>query len=325
MKTSFSLIQEMQDVPDILRRFQPNYIAPWLDTLHAKHKILLTGEGSSRIFPAHNLIDLALQRGHHWNFYTSGARQAQNYNLTDWAIIGASNSGKTRELLSLFTQSTEQNIPCFAVTGTPDSKITHIADQTIVLSCGPEQATAATKSVIEQALIYQAILQGPEWANQTKAADLCHTILNQTIDPNIIEKLASASTLYFAGRNDGVAEELTLKAYEIARIKSDYLEGTYLFHGVEEIMTPHDCLVLIDPSPVDFDKIAQVVSQGIGMPVVAISTHETPFPTIPIPQLSGFDTYFQLLAGWQLLVAIGLTNGVNLDQTKRARKMGNAI
>lgn len=322
MAGPYALIREMQEAPDILRRFDPACIRPWLDTFNDKCKIFLTGEGSSRIFPAHNLIHQARLRNHPWQFATSGARQAFDYPLDDWAVIGASNSGKTRELVTLFKHLTATR---FAITGTVDSRITELADQVMTLTCGPEMAVAATKSVFEQALIYQALLQGDEWQHKDQAADQCATILNQSIDPQIIALLSSASCLYFAGRNDGVAEELTLKSYEIARLRSAYLEGTYMLHGVEEIMTAQDALILINPSHHDFEKIQTVLVDAIGIPVIAIAAQDTPFPTIRIPQHTGFDGYFQLLAGWQVLVAIGLTNGINLDQTKRARKMGNAV
>ena len=56
------------------------------------------------------------------------------------------------------------------------------------------------------------------------------------IDTEIIERACEAATIYFAGYNDGVAEELTLKTNEITRKKSDYLEGSYAVHGIEEVM-----------------------------------------------------------------------------------------
>ncbi len=37
------------------------------------------------------------------------------------------------------------------------------------------------------------------------------------IDPAVVQKCLGASTIYFAGYNDGVAEELTLKTNEITR------------------------------------------------------------------------------------------------------------
>ncbi len=49
--------------------------------------------------------------------------------------------------------------------------------------------------------------------------------------------------IYFAGRNNGVAEELTLKTNEITHKKSDYLEGTFSVHGIEETMRPEEVVV----------------------------------------------------------------------------------
>ncbi|HCZ22646.1 MAG TPA: sugar isomerase, partial [Rikenellaceae bacterium] len=43
------------------------------------------------------------------------------------------------------------------------------------------------------------------------------TALNTPIDPQIVEWVKGAHTIYFSGLNDGVAEELTLKTNEITR------------------------------------------------------------------------------------------------------------
>ncbi|HEY1096665.1 MAG TPA: SIS domain-containing protein, partial [Alphaproteobacteria bacterium] len=316
---------EMREAPALLRQFNPRQTADWLPVLKQKKKILLTGEGSSRIFPAHNLISQALYQGSEWHFHTEGSRQAHDYNLNDFAIIGASNSGQTKELISLFSLAKEQHIPCLALTATANSKITELADKSIILSCGKEQATAATKSVFEQALIYQSLLQGHEWAHKNQAADICHELLTQKISNEIIDILAPATCLYFAGRNDGVAEELTLKSYEITRKNSDYLEGTYILHGVEEVMQKTDTVILIEPFAADIEKIQSLIEQNIGLKIVAMASFDTPFPTIKLPALAGFHNYFQLMTGWNLLTATGLANGINLDQTRRARKLGNAV
>ena len=47
-------------------------------------------------------------------------------------------------------------------------------------------------------------------------------------------------------RCDGVAEELTLKTNEITRKRSDFLEGTYAVHGIEEVMAPSDVVFVVD-------------------------------------------------------------------------------
>jgi glucosamine--fructose-6-phosphate aminotransferase (isomerizing) len=39
---------------------------------------------------------------------------------------------------------------------------------------------------------------------------------------------------------------------------------------------------------------------------------------------AGLDApYLQLMAGWNLLVEIGLATGIDLDKPERARKVGN--
>jgi len=44
-----------------------------------------------------------------------------------------------------------------------------------------------------------------------------------------------------------VQEELTLKANEIARKKSDFLEGTFLFQDIEEVMNKDEVVVIVNP------------------------------------------------------------------------------
>lgn len=325
MASEFFLIDEMRQVPDLLRRFDPGCAAPFLSALQGKRKVLLTGEGSSRIFPAKNMIARALQTGSPWQLHTEGARQAAEYDLLDWTAIGASNSGRTRELIELFEQLRTQNIPCLGLTATPGSRLTELSDQSIVLSCGAENAVAATKSVIEQALVYQALLQGNEWQHLNQAADHCQEILALSIPDDLTTALAAAPCIYFAGRNNGVAEELALKTNEIARKRSQYLEGTYVVHGIEEVMSAGEVVVLIEPFKHEMEKIRDVIERQVGVTVIAIASEETVFPTIKIPKLDGFDPYFQLIAGWQLLLAIGLRNGVNLDKAERARKVGNSV
>jgi len=155
------------------------------------------------------------------------------------------------------------------------------------------------------------------------AADKVHAALTARIDPGIVRALANAPTIYFAGYNDGVAEELTLKTNEIARKKSDFLEGTYAVHGIEEVMDPRDVVVVIDPIEADAEKFQKVLVDGVGLTVVAISAVDTPFATIVVPNAGEMNPYVLLAAGWNLLVEIGLWLEVDLDKPERARKVGN--
>ena len=203
-----------------------------------------------------------------------------------------------------------------------------VASRCYTLRCGKEDAVAATKSVVEQALFYRSLLipwetASPMVANQRQAAQKAQEVLEAELDPGLVRKMARAPVIYFAGRNNGVAEELTLKTNEITHKKSDYLEGTYAVHGIEEIMQPDEVVVVIDPFPAEIEKFQTTLVDGVGMTVIAVAAEETPLPTIRIPRVEGYETVLQLLAGWNILVQVGVALGINLDKAQRARKIGN--
>ncbi len=120
-----------------------------------------------------------------------------------------------------------------------------------------------------------------------------------------------------------MAEELTLKTNEITRKKSDYLEGTYAVHGIEEVMDKNDIVFVIDPIDDEIEKFQDVLVNGVGLKVVAIADRDTPFTTIRVPDAGKMNPYVYLSAGWNLLVEIGLALGIDLDKPERARKVGN--
>jgi glutamine---fructose-6-phosphate transaminase (isomerizing) len=321
----FSLVNEMLEAPGVLRRFDSKQVAGWAKSIASKGRLMFTGEGSSRIFPAKNAIDFAMRSGTALHICTEGARQAAEYDLSQYVVVAASNSGRTRELIGLFEKLAAAKVPRFGITATAGSRLTELVDDCRVLSCGVEKAVASSKTVVEQALFCQSLLGGDEWKHQDRAAGCCEEVLGATVPAEVTDMIHSAPILYFSGRNNGVAEELTLKTNEIARKKSAYLEGTYALHGIEEVMRKDEALVLIEPFQSEVEKYKTILRDNVGLNVVAIASFDTPFPTIKIPALEGFNGYLQLMAGWNVLVAAGLAAGVNLDKPERARKVGNAV
>lgn len=317
----YALLREMAAAPELMAKFDPGAFHNWHVTAAERRKIFITGEGSSRIFPAKNAIALANRYQPQWCVTTQGARQAMDMNVSDQMIVGLSNSGRTRELISFCAA---QDMPVHGVTAAA-SALTTVTSPCAILTCGREDAVAATKSVIEQALIVQSLLGHLAFDGQMQAALLAHDVLNMALPTSMAETLAAAQTIYVAGRNDGVAEEIALKSCEITRVKSFYLEGTYVLHGIEEVMTPQDAVLLIEPYPQEIARYQQVLREGVKLPVLAIASFATPFPTLRIPHDMNFGGYLHLMAGWRLLAAAGLLRGVDLDKTVRARKVGNAV
>ena len=329
-KYDFALVREMLQTSDVVANFDFSQTKTIASLVLKAGRVFLTGEGSSRIFPAKNFIYNLLKSGLNINAATDGSFQAAEYDLSGWVVCGASNSGQTKEIVSLLkTLKDAGHKGLVGVTANAGTKIFDVTDETILLSCGKEDAVAATKSVVEQALVYQSILANimncPCMIKGKEAGQLMTQIMETEYDPSIVKALVDAPVLYFAGRNTGVAEELTLKTNEITRKKSDFLEGTYLLHGVEEVMRAGETCVLIEPFESECQKINELIAGRAGVNVIAISSKDTIFPTIKIPSLCGYNNYFQLVAGWNLLVQTGVALGVNLDKPERARKVGNAF
>ena len=93
--TQFALAREMLQTADVVRNFDVKAIDEVVANL--KDKVLLSGEGSSRIFPAKNTLYRANKKGYAQRIFTEGATQALEYKLDDATVFVASNSGKTKE------------------------------------------------------------------------------------------------------------------------------------------------------------------------------------------------------------------------------------
>jgi glutamine---fructose-6-phosphate transaminase (isomerizing) len=326
----FALVQEMMETVDVVARFDPVQMAAVAKEIKGVGRLMLTGEGSSRILPAKNAIRKALSWGMDLQVVTDGSRQAARYDLSKFAVFCASNSGRTKEVVLLAKKLAEAGNPHrYGLSANRGTLLEEVVKHIFVLTCGWEQAVAATKSVVEQALFYQSLLC--HIAGRKMAADLdglaekIRHALTLPVDPQIVKKVMKATTIYFAGYNDGVAEELTLKTNEITRRKSDFLEGTYAVHGIEEVMDPSDVVFVVDPIQEEIEKFQEVLVKGVGLTVIAIADRPTPLPTIQVPTAGELTPTVYLCTGWNLLVEIGLALGINLDKPERARKVGNEL
>ena len=323
------LVRDMLETPQIVRQFEADQAVETARAIREVGRLLMTGEGSSRIFPAKSAIAHARRCGWPLQLHTEAGRQAQEYRLDDWAVFALSNSGRTAEVIRLFSLLANQgHAHRFSLTAFPDTKLESAANRGYVLTCGKEGAVAATKSVVEQALFYRCLLEHVAGQQGLKSqlpalAEQIEQALTMEIDPELVARIAGAGTVYWAGRNDGVAEELTLKTNEITRKPADFLEGTYAVHGIEEVMEPGDVVLWIDPYEHSGSKFTEVLVDGVGLSVIAVASRPTQFPTIQIPDAGDASGFVQMAAGWNILVEVGLKLGIDVDKPERARKVGN--
>lgn len=323
----YALVREMMETPEIIKSFDPGAAAGFAASVKKSKGLFLTGEGSSRIFPAKRAICSSLKKKFATPVITEGCTQAEEYNLMDYTVFAASNSGQTKEVIRLTSSLKKQKHPAvFGLTANRNTKLEEIVSGTHVLTCGKENAVAATKSVIEQGLFYDALIRkvvGETMDGLNELAVKTEQALTLKIDPAITAIIQNASVIYFAGRNNGVAEELALKTNEITRKKSAFLEGTFAVHGIEEVMDKSEVLIWMEPFSAEQEKFNECLVNGVGMNIIAVSSKNTIFPTILIPDGGQYAEYVQLAAGWNILVETGVALGINLDKPVRARKVGN--
>lgn len=328
--TKFALVREMMESPEIIRRFNLKDTENVVEQIKQTGKVLFSGEGSSRMFPSKNAIAWAMKARIGVDLVTEGSYQAGEYDLNDFVVFAASNSGRTKETVSLFDKLRKAGHKrLFGLTANRNTKLQELSNQAFIISCGKEDAFAATKSCIEQALFYQSLLaqvQGKAFSDKLNAlADAFENALTVLVDPAITEAVANAETVYFAGRNDGVAEELTVKVNEIVRKKSGFLEGTNYMHGAQEVMNHNDVVILIDPYKSELEKTKEVLIEEVGLKVFTVAAEETIFPTVKVKDVDGLTNYLFIAAGWNILVEAGISLSINLDEAERARKVGNVF
>lgn len=325
--SKFALVREMMETTGVIKQFDPSRPKRFAEKVPAAGGLFLTGEGSSRIFPAKRMIYDVMRRGLDLRASTDGSTQALEYLLDDYLVFGASNSGQTKEVIRLFNSlKNAGHQALYGLTANRDTMLEKISLDTHILGCGKEEAVAATKSVFEQALFYDALIHyvaGEEMNGLNELSVQVEEAMTLEIDDEISDIISRAGIIYFAGRNTGVAEELTLKTNEITRKKSEFLEGTYAVHGIEEVMDAGEVVIWISPFKDEAEKFEECLIKGVGVNIIAISDQETAFPTIIIPDAGKYREYVELAAGWNILVETGIKLGIDLDKPRRARKVGN--
>src|SRR5438105_15093395 len=105
----FGLVRDMMASVEVVATFVADQAKDTGRTIAQIKCLLLTGEGSSRIFPAKHVIANARRLNWPIALHTDAARQAQEYDLSSWAVFAASNSGKTSEVIKLFQHLRSKN------------------------------------------------------------------------------------------------------------------------------------------------------------------------------------------------------------------------
>lgn len=326
--------KEMLESASVFRRFDFSVTKGIAQKIGNK-RIIFTGMGSSLIFPAKQAKNRSLQ----YNlsnrievFFASDLFQYKDFSNT--VLFLCSNSGKTKEVILLLEHAKRHGATCIAITTIVDSFLAKRCDEKIILSCGFEKGVAATKSIIEQALIYDSIIfhlaaiQGKDIDFFKLKNALVKTAMQMmqnmdlSISKSIIKQFAKTDHYFFVGLETGVAEEITLKSYEIARKLAIFYPDTHIVHGVEEAINGN-IAVIFEPNSFkeylsDFEKF----SQKTGCQLFGIDQNSL-IDGLNIQVNPMFRNYCLLAGGWALLRNVAHYQNIDIDHPIKASKVGN--
>ncbi len=330
----FETEKEMLESADVFKKFDFGITKKLAKEIGTK-RVVFTGMGSSVLFPARQAKSRAFElniNNRVEEFFASDLLSYYDFSKT--YVFLCSNSGMTKETILLLEHLKKKKTKYVAITAVPDSILAKRCNDKIIMQCGFENGVAATKSVIEQGLILDSLILNLA-KNQNKninfnkikkyARDASKSILwniNLNVPNNIVNTLANASSIYFIGRKNGVADEITLKAHEIARKNAFFYPDTHIVHGIEESIESNP-IILFEPSKFkNFIDDFKGFSKRINAELFGIDTQKV-IEGIKIKSIPYFGNYCLLAAGWGLLRSVAKKQSINIDKPKKAVKVGN--
>jgi len=185
------------------------------------------------------------------------------------AGLVVSQSGASEDLVRAARGLRDRGAPVAAITNMPGSAVEAVADLTIPVGAGPEQAVPATKTVIGSigaglsllaalSPAYAARLAGSvaaiEAAGRLAAAD--HDALRAA--------LLSARHVFVVGRGTGfgAAHELALKIKETCAIHAEAYSASEVLHGPLQLATNPLTVILLDTgAPGTADSLANAAAR----------------------------------------------------------------
>ena len=85
--SQYALVREMMDTVGVVKNFDPSQTKTVAPKIQSVGRLLMTGEGSSRIFPAKNAMRKAMRWGMDLQIATDGSRQSAEYNPSKFAVF----------------------------------------------------------------------------------------------------------------------------------------------------------------------------------------------------------------------------------------------
>ncbi|MFA6048518.1 MAG: glutamine--fructose-6-phosphate transaminase (isomerizing) [Candidatus Micrarchaeia archaeon] len=203
-------------------------------------------------------------------------------------IVAISQSGETADVLDGVRKAKEKGARVFSIVNVQNSSLDRLSDKTIFLNCGPEIGVAATKSFINQLIVFYLLAfasQGKFEQGKAELEKIAGTVEgeiaeNREVAEAIAKKIHKQSAAYFIGRgiNFAVALEAALKMKEITYIHAEGMPAGELKHGTLALIEEGTPVVAINPKDYTFFETQgnAMETKARGAYVIGISDSASP-------------------------------------------------
>lgn len=222
--------------------------------------------------------------------------------------IGISQSGAAPDVAEVLQHMRDADHSTIAITNTPDSRMTHVAEGSLMLGVGPEHSIAATKTFTSSLVALLSLVHamgapcdvGDELDSVGEWIDTALSFARATA-PLVIQ----ANPLIVLGRGYAypIALETALKLMECALISAKAFSSADFEHGPRAVAGPQAALLVVNP-----------LSAPKGLPSLRID-----WPTFDVrPE---FATIPQAIVGQALALELARLRGQDPDQAPRLQKV----
>jgi glucosamine--fructose-6-phosphate aminotransferase (isomerizing) len=259
--------------------------------------------------------------------------------MRDSVVVALSQSGLTQDVVAYVERARARGALTVAVTNETRSDLAMAADIVLSVEAGPERATAATKTYVNQ-LGTIALLAGALGGNGSRVKDALREV-SDLMGWAIGELEGSVTTMaalhvtvgrmFVIGRGQelATAREIALKLTEVCGIAAQPLSATALSHGPLAALAPRfPVWVVVSDDPCMPSVLAAAErAQTAGAPLIASGNAAHAIPraahalAVPVPGLSVLSPLLSVLPGQLFARALALAKGLDPDHPTHLEKV----
>lgn len=250
-------------------------------------------------------------------------------------VIAVSQSGETADVIEGVKQARANGAQILSLVNAPGSYLARISHRVIPLNCGPEICVAATKSFVNQLVVFYLLAS----AMMDRPNGISHDIeeISHLIEKNIretdetIKEVAQAichrEHFYYIARgiNFAIAVEGALKVKELAYIHAEGMPAGELKHGTLALIEEGTPVVVVCPQDNTFSETLSnaMEARSRGGLIIGVSGQNNPVfhHWLPIPTVE--EAYYPLVSvvPLQLLAYhLSVLRGNNPDRPRNLAK-----